>query len=117
MCSSDTRRELHQPRLAAFAPGSATLTQASRDYIASLADSLRPAPGQLLVLEGHAPAGDGASTLAYARAQAVARYLVDTHRFNPDRVSARAWLVELDTERRVTDAVNARLIFPTAKKD
>lgn len=111
------RRELHQPQLANFAPGSAELSEASRDYIASLADSLRPAPGQLLVLEGHAPTGEGASALAHARAQAVARHLVDAYRFNAERVSARAWLVELNTERRVTDAVNARLIFPTSQQD
>jgi flagellar motor protein MotB len=114
----EPRRELHQPRLAAFAPRSAQLDQASRDYLASLAESLRPAPGQLLILEGHAPNdSEGGTGLAYQRAQAVARHLIEKHRFKSDRVSARAWLVELGTEGGVTDAVNARLVFPPTRED
>ncbi len=112
------RRELHQPRLAVFARASSELDASSRDYIASLAESLRPAAGQLLILEGHAaPDIQGANSLAYARAQAVARYLIEEHHFKPERVSARAWLVELETPRRETNIVNARLVFPPTKED
>ena len=114
----EPRRELHQPQLAVFAPGSDLLEQASRDYLASLAESLRPAPGQLLVLEGHAPNDlEGRTALAYKRAQAVARHLITEHRFKSDRVSARAWLVELGTEEGMSDAVDARLVFPPTKED
>lgn len=112
------RRELHQPRLATFDAGSSTLSAAGRDYIAQQADSLRPAPGQVLVLEGHAPEGtSGGTALAYARARAVADVLIEQHGFKRARVSARAWLIELNTDQRVTDAVNARLVFPPKQED
>lgn len=112
------RRELHQPRLAAFPAGSTTLSAAGRNYLARQADSLRPAPGQLLVLEGHAPQSlPNATAVAYARAQAVAEVLIEQHGFNASRVSARAWLIELNTDQHVTDAVNARLIFPPKQED
>lgn len=112
------RREIHQPGLAQFSRGSAILSASARDFLTAQADSLRPARGQQLLLEGHAPADrpDG-TALAFARARAVADYLIEEHRYNPARVSARAWLVELNTERRFTNGVNARLVFPPDKED
>lgn len=107
------RKELHQPRVATFARGSSTLTDASTEYLDSLVESLRPAPGQMLILEGHAPQGTAnASMLAFQRAEAVAEYLRTAHKLSPDRVSSRAWLVELGSDHVVADAVNARLVFP-----
>lgn len=112
------RRELHQPRLAVFAPGSSALDEAARAHLNGQADSLRPAPGQILLLEGHAPPGTPDATgLAFERAAEVARHLIEEHGFDQERVSPRAWLVELNTERAVTDAVNARLVFPPGDED
>jgi chemotaxis protein MotB len=112
------RREIHQPGLARFSLGSAVLSTAAEDYLDAQADSLRPANGQLLLLEGHAPADQADGTaLAFARARAVADYLIEEHRYNPVRVSARAWIIELNTERRFTDGVNARLVFPPEQED
>lgn len=113
----EPRRELHQPRLAAFSLGSGQLEDSSREYIDSLAESLRPAKGQLLVLEGHAPEGAGGRELAFKRAQAVARHLIDKYRFRAERVSARAWFVELETQLETTNSVNARLILEPSKED
>ena len=116
--SLQPRRELHQPRLAAFTPGSDQLEDSSLEYIDSLAESLRPAKGQLLVLEGHAPeGGEGSRELAFKRAQAVAQHLIDRYRFRAERVSACSWLVELATQEETTNSVNARLILEPSKED
>lgn len=111
-------RELHQPRLAKFAPGSWRLHPDAQRYIASQADSLRPARGQVLVLEGHAAARGGpsasldANLLAFRRAAEVRDYLMRKHDFAPDRVEARAWLLEIDTDPLMTEVVHARLVIP-----
>ncbi len=110
----EPKRELSQPRVAAFDDGSFALTVLSRNYLDRLADSLRPAKGQLLVLEGHASdSGRGAASdprwLAFSRAEEVRRYLIDEHGYPSDRVEARAWLRE-DTQN--ARRVDARLIAP-----
>ena len=107
--------ELPQPRIAEFQPDSAQIVAASQSYLARLAESLRPAAGQLLVLEGHAlDAGENFghddAALAFARAAAVRDLLVREHDFAPERVAVRAWLSELDGEGEATQCVDARLV-------
>ena len=92
------------------------LGDAAKRNIDAQADSLRPAPGQALLLEGHPPprasrAADP-SWIAYRRAEAVREYLVARHGFAPERVEARAWLVEIGDDPRMTDVVHARLVLP-----
>lgn len=113
--------ELFQPSVAAFEPGSATLSPASAAYLDRLADTLRPARSQVLILEGHAldagPAFDGDDhRLAHARAAAVREYLLKDHEFPADRVEARAWFIEVEPEGAGTRCVDARLITPGRKK-
>lgn len=50
--------ELAFPAVSAFSDGSMEISEVTRRYVATLVESLKPARGQLLVLEGHAPAGD-----------------------------------------------------------
>jgi len=100
--------ELTFPAVAAFDSDSADLASPTARYIATLAESLRPTHGQLLVLEGHAPLAD--RLLAWRRADAVRTHLITEHGFTPDRVEARAWMTELDGAAQ--DAVDARLITP-----
>lgn len=100
--------ELTFPAISAFAPGSADLMPATSRYLTTLADSLRPVRGQLLVLEGHAPTTD--RLLAWRRADALRTHLVTAHSFDPNRVEARAWMTEL--EHAALDTVDARLITP-----
>ena len=102
--------ELNQPMLAVFEAGSAELTDEARDYVDLLAPTLRPARGQILLLEGHAEAADRA--LAFRRAQVVRDYLIDEHGFRAERVEARAWLAEIDLYGPVTRSVDARLVLP-----
>lgn len=109
------RRALRQPRLARFQGMSTVLDDAARDYLAMQADSLRPGPGEVLLLEGHGPTrGTGISTdstwIAFRRAAVVREYLIEHLNFRPDRVEARAWLVEIEDDPRMTDVVDARLI-------
>ena len=100
--------ELAFPAIAAFDEGSRELTPASGRYAATLAESLRPARGQLLVLEGHAPLDD--RLLAWQRADALRTHLITEHGFDAERVEARAWMTEL--ESAAFDTVDARLITP-----
>jgi chemotaxis protein MotB len=119
--------ELNQPMLAVFAEGSAELSDDARRYIDMLATTLRPGAGQVLQLEGHAldagsdlggRFGGDDRWLALSRALAVRAYLIDEHRFQPARVQARAWAVEIDEAGERTRSVDARLILPApSKKD
>jgi outer membrane protein OmpA-like peptidoglycan-associated protein len=113
--------ELFQPSIAAFEQGSALLTDASRAYLDRLADTLRPARSQVLLLEGHAldagPAFAGQDhLLALARARAVRDYLLKEHEIPADRVEARAWLVEVEPDGAGTRCVDARLVTPARNK-
>jgi chemotaxis protein MotB len=103
--------QLRYPRVASFAAGSADLSAASREYLDRLADSLRPRPGQLLVLEGH-DLDSQDPALSFRRAQAVREHLVEAQGFDGTRVEARAWLEELPTGGVQARAVDARLITP-----
>ena len=89
--------ELRQPEIAVFAQDSAEITAESKQHIDRLASTLRPGPGQSLVLEGHArDAGTrfqrNNAWLATSRAEEVRKYLIDEHGYKPDRVVARAWM-------------------------
>lgn len=113
--------ELQQPAIAAFERGSALLSDSSRAYLDRLADTLRPARAQVLLLEGHAlDAGPGFgeddTRLALARAEAVRDYLLKEHEFSADRVEARAWLVEVEPDGAGTRCVDARLVTPARRK-
>lgn len=111
-------RELHQPRLAAFAAGETALDADDRRHVDAQADSLRPGPGQTLQLEGHAHpehSGPDPARIAFLRAHAVREYLIDRHGFHAERVTARAWLVEIDDDPRETDVVHARLVLPDGR--
>ena len=107
-------RQVAQPGVANFEPGSSTLTEASKRYIDLLAPVLFPAVGQTLLLEGHAPDND--KQLAFARANAVALYLVERHQFPKPRLKPRCWFTEIDDSKVHLRSVDARLIIP-AKDD
>ena len=112
----EPRRELRMPSIATFSDLETELDDADRAFLDSQADSLRPAAGQSLLLEGHAPprgarVGD-ATWMAFRRAAAVREYLVQRHRFDESRVEARAWLREIDDDPRMTNVVHARLVLP-----
>ena len=110
--------ELALPSIALFPVAQAVLPDEARAYLDTLASTLRPASGQLLLLEGHATdAGDAYAFdnrwLAFERALAVRAYLVDELSFHPDRVEARAWFSELgDRAGPGTRTVDARLVTP-----
>ena len=111
------RDEVRSPRIAAFERDDATLGAGSRRYVDELADSIRPGPEQVLVLEGHAlDAGRtfyGDNTLlAMTRAKVVRDYLVERHDFHPDRVEARAWFGETPQTGAAAQTVDARLVTP-----
>lgn len=113
--------ELPQPNLAGFESGSATLDYYAKKFLDQLAPTLRPAKGQVLVLEGHAADSGGLDPrrdleLAHKRANAVRNYLVETHRFVDERVEARAWLEEVaGPEDKATRSVDGRLVTPSAE--
>ncbi len=100
--------ELSFPALSSFDDDSAELSTAAKRYTATLADSLRPARGQLLVLEGHSPVSN--RLLAWRRADALRSHLISKYGFDPNRVEARAWMTEL--EGAAVNTVDARLITP-----
>ncbi|MEM9382250.1 MAG: OmpA family protein, partial [Planctomycetota bacterium] len=109
--------EVRQPRIATFAADSANLDGSSRRYIDALVDTLRPRGDQVLNLEGHANDADRRfgrddARLAFARARAVADYLVREHGFDPDRLHARAWLSEVTNDEAAARGVDARLVIP-----
>jgi chemotaxis protein MotB len=114
--------ELFQPHVASFASDSAALDEGSRAYLDRLAYTLRPGPGQLLVLEGHAAdAGPRFARddvwLAVERSRAVRIYLLEAHGFAPARVEARAWLAGIDGEGADARRVDARLITPARVRE
>lgn len=100
--------ELSFPVLSSFEDDSSTLSVAAKRYAGTLADSLRPAKGQLLVLEGHSPLSN--RLLAWQRADSLRSHLISEYGFNPNRVEARAWMTELDGAS--VNTVDARLITP-----
>ena len=113
--------EVRQPRLASFNRDSDVLSEASRNYIDALVDTLRPRGEQTLSLEGHATdAGfqfqEDNSRLAHARARAVFTYLVNEHGFDPDRIRAKAWLAEVEVGELAVSSVDARLIIPATAR-
>jgi outer membrane protein OmpA-like peptidoglycan-associated protein len=110
--------QIAQPSVALFETDSAVLPEGSRAYLDRLAPTLRPGPGQLLILEGHATdagAAHGADQhlLAYLRAVAVREYLIESHAFRPDRLEARAWVREHQAPGVATRGVDARLVTPS----
>jgi len=109
--------ELNQPALARFEVGSFELSETTRRYLDALAPTLRPGPGQVLLLEGHAledeARGSSQRWLAFARARAVASYLIEEHAFPPRRVEPRAWVTEIDAPGTATRVVDARLVIPS----
>lgn len=114
--------QIRQPNVARFERDSSLLSEHSRAFLDSLSDGLRPGPGQVLRLEGHAlDAGEHHQNdnhyLAFRRAAAVREYLVDGHHFPADRVEARGWYEELIDAGEQTQVVDARLITPPASKD
>ena len=110
------RRELRMPGLAQFPSDATELDAAARRHLDAQAPSLRPAPGQTLLLEGHAPPRDAGAVdptwMAFRRAAAVEEYLIERHGFARQRVEARAYLMEIDDDPRMTDVVHARLVLP-----
>lgn len=104
-------RELAQPAMATFAPGSSELTDATRDYLARVAKTLRPASKQILVLEGWAGRD---ARLGAARAAAVRRHLCDEHRFFLPRIEARGGVRPNDPDEHLetTRTVDFRLVEP-----
>lgn len=114
--------ELNQPMLAVFAPDSTELTEDAMRYIDLLATTLRPGSGQILQIEGHAlDAGrehnNDDQWLALSRALTVREYLINEHRFRPERVQARAWATEIDGAGPRTRSVDARLILPASRDE
>ncbi len=103
--------ELPQPALAIFTPGSSALTSDGIAYLDRMARALRPARGQLLVIEG---TSGHRIELAAERAIAVRRHLLEEQSFITTRVEARGAfregdpLEELERSRRV----DARLVDP-----
>ena len=111
--------ELNQPAVAMFAANSTVLTPESMRFLDMLALTLRPLPGQMLQLEGHANEGGtggkhGDRWIAFARARAVAEYLIEEHDFPRSRVQARAWAAEIDSQGPGTRSVDARLVIPVS---
>lgn len=112
------RRELRMPEVAKFSEQEIRLSDAGRAYLDAQADSLRPGPNSILLLEGHAPPSEDTAAdpawIAYQRAEAVRKYLIDELRFHPDRVEARSWLVEVGEDPRMQNVVHARLVLTPA---
>ena len=114
--------EMKQPYVALFEADSAELGEQARGYLDSLAETLRPGHGQILVLEGHAnDAGksfrNDNAWLAGARAQAVKEYLTGEHGFVTTRVEARAPALEAASAGDGARRVDARLMQPAEKPD
>lgn len=101
--------ELLQPAIAVFEPGRSALTPAAQQYLDLLAPSLRPGPGQLLILE--TPLGEQ-TELAKSRAQAVEEHLVQHAGFDPTRVEVRLWLARPGESGASAQTVDARLVLP-----
>jgi chemotaxis protein MotB len=108
--------EIRQPAFALFLPGSAELTSEGAAYVDRMASALRPARGQILVLEGHSGRD---VRLAAERALSVRRHLLEQQRFVTTRVEARGTRVDGDpSERQKTSrSVDARLVEPERTTD
>jgi chemotaxis protein MotB len=104
--------EVRQYRIASFDSGDATLTANSRRYLDALTESLRPRPGQTLVLEGFAPEGDASTggSLALARGRVVENYFVNEHNFDAGRVLVRTWADPSKDLTKSESRVDGRLI-------
>ena len=110
-------REQNQPAVATFAGGSAELSETAEHYLDMLALTLRPAPDEILQLEGHALDAKLENHrdhrwLAFERARTVAEYLIEEHGFPRDRVEVRAWAREIGEPGPGTQSVDARLVIP-----
>ena len=55
--------------------------------------------------------------LAFRRALAVRRYLIEEHGFRRERVESRAWLEEIATDTTVSRGVDARLVTPSRSSE
>lgn len=109
------RFEMAQPSIAVFAVGSAELDARAKRFLDVMAPSLEPVGSQELVLEGHTDPGGSrraAAWLGLARAEAVRAYLIEAHRFSPQRVHARAWAAHLDSRSAPRPIVDARILSP-----
>jgi chemotaxis protein MotB len=118
--SLEPHDELHYPSVAQFSPDSAELTPGALAYLEQLAPSLQPKYSQLLLIEGHAD--DAASAyfgnnvlLATDRAHVLREYLLEEYGFNPDRVEARAYLVELEEGGQSNQSADIRLVTPVSR--
>lgn len=116
----EPHHELRQPRIATFESGSTSLRSDSSAYLDQLADTLRPGPRQVLILEGHAEGADNRHDgedpwLAFGRASVTRKYFIEKHGFIPERVEARAWLEEIIEDNAATRTVDARLVSPIPK--
>ncbi|MFT7484366.1 MAG: flagellar motor protein MotB [Candidatus Paceibacteria bacterium] len=112
--------EMTHPSVLEFPEGSAVIPEGAKKYLRELAPSLQPKFRQTLHVEGHAndsKAGTarGNRLLALARATALRDYLIEEYGFAPDRVQARAWLVELPNAGQNNRAVDIRLVTPGPK--
>lgn len=103
--------ELNQPAMATFAPGSAELTDSTREYLDRMAKILKPSRKQILVLEGWSGRD---ARLGAVRAAAVRRHLVEEHRFILPRVEARGGVRAGDPDEALetTRTVDFRLVEP-----
>jgi chemotaxis protein MotB len=113
----EPHNELTFPDVVEFDAGSAVIPERSIPYLKDLAPSLQPKHRQVLHIEGHAnDAADGNygsnAELAFARAEALRLYLVDTFGVRKDRVQAKAWLVELPSDGQKNRSVGIRLVTP-----
>ncbi len=108
--------EITQPSIATFEADSSELSEASKHYIDLVVTTLRPAAGQVLLIEGHASdAGPRHRSdnrwLAFERARAVGDYLVSEHDVKRHRLQVRAWNSEIEPAN-TTRRVDARLVLP-----
>jgi len=112
--------ELTYPNVVEFFDDSAEIPQSALTYLRKLALSLQPKFAQTLVIEGHANdagpdfLGDNRQ-LANARAIAVRDFLIEEFGFNPDRLEARSYWVELGDEQQNNRSVNIRLVTPSSR--
>ncbi len=108
----DPVEEVIQPAIAVFAARSAELSPDATRYLDLLAPSLRPGPGQLLILETRA----GTDTqLSRNRMRVVEDYLVQRAGFDPARVELRLWMDRPGVDEASANVVDARLIVPAAR--
>jgi chemotaxis protein MotB len=102
--------DLVQPAIAIFAPGTWELTPEGGRYLELLAPSLRPGPGQILVLETTAGADP---VLAKSRAKSVEEHLTRAG-IDPARIDVRLWLAR--PTAAAEGVVDARLVSPARRR-